>query len=85
MEYNIKFKASVKNDLKRIDKQKIATIFDAIECKLMNNLEEMPLLKGEFEGLRKFRIGHFRIIYSIVDNDVIVLRIAHRKDVCRKK
>ena len=42
-------------------------------------------LVGTFKGLFKFRVGDYRIIYSIEKNrlTIFVLRILHRKDVYR--
>ena len=40
-------------------------------------------LKGEFEGLRRLRVGRYRIIYEVIEDDLVVLvvRVADRKDV----
>ncbi|MCK4768428.1 MAG: type II toxin-antitoxin system mRNA interferase toxin, RelE/StbE family, partial [Desulfobacula sp.] len=46
--------------------------------------DELPELKGQFAGLRKYRIGNYRIIYAIIDNSVLILRIQHRKNVYKK-
>lgn len=43
------------------------------------------VLKGQFAGLRKYRIGDYRVIYAILGDDVLVLRIGHRKDVYKKE
>jgi mRNA interferase RelE/StbE len=52
---------------------------------LSKNPESYPALKGKLAGLRKFRIGDYRIIYAILEHDVIILRIGHRKEVYRKE
>ena len=33
---------------------------------------------GEFEGLFKFRVGDYRVIYALTGEDVLVLRIRRR-------
>jgi mRNA interferase RelE/StbE len=40
-------------------------------------------LKGPLAGLWRFRVGDYRVVYRIQDDDrvVIVLLIAHRRDV----
>jgi mRNA interferase RelE/StbE len=79
--YNISFKNSVTQDLKGIDKKQIKRIFDKIEKDLAEKPDQYPELKGKFAGLRKFRVGDYRIIYSITsDNTVLILRIKHRKE-----
>jgi mRNA interferase RelE/StbE len=79
--YNIVYKKSVQRDLKKIDKQEILHILDQIEKDLSSTPELHPMLKGQFSGLRKYRIGDYRIIYAIIEQDVIVLRIGNRKDI----
>jgi len=80
--YKITFKSSVTQDLKGIDKKQIKRIIDKIEKDLSENPESCPELKGKFSGLRKFRVGDYRIIFTIKDTQtVLVLRIRHRKEV----
>jgi mRNA-degrading endonuclease RelE of RelBE toxin-antitoxin system len=40
-------------------------------------------LKGEFEALRSFRMGSFRIVYRFTKELLEVVYIDHRKDVYR--
>jgi mRNA interferase RelE/StbE len=83
--YKITFKQSVSKDLKKIDKNIIIEIFEKIDTELSENAAKYPLLKGKFAGLRKFRVGDYRIIFSIIDTEtVLILRIAHRKEAYRK-
>ena len=85
MVYKIKFKNSVSKDLKKIDNSAVINILDKIDTELSVNANKYPILKGRFAGLRKFRIGEYRIIYSIIETDtILILRIAHRKNVYRK-
>ena len=85
MVYKIKFKNSVSKDLKKIDKSTAINILDKINTELSIHAEEYPTLKGKFAGLRKFRVGDYRIIYSIIEIDtIIILRIVHRKEAYRK-
>lgn len=48
-------------------------------------LKENPyagkLLKGRWEGTYSMRIGHYRIIYLISSDKVILLTVGHRKSV----
>lgn len=80
--YKVSFKNSVRQDLNGIDKQQISRILDKIQENLSEKPDQFPELKGKFAGLRKFRVGDYRIIYSINgDSSVLVLRIKHRKEV----
>jgi mRNA interferase RelE/StbE len=81
--YNIAYKKSVAKDLKRIDKQNAKRILDKIDKDLVEDPDRFPALTGPFSGLRKFRVGDYRVIFAIIDPDVLILRVQHRKDVYR--
>ena len=84
MAYNIVYKKSVQRDLKKLSKAEAHRVLNQVEEELSENADTHPVLKGQFAGLRKYRIGDYRVIYAILGADVLVLRIGHRKDVYRK-
>ncbi len=81
MNYKIAFKKSVSRDLKKIDKEQVKKILNKIEAELPQKAETLSTLTGKFSGLRKFRVGDFRVIFSIIGDTALVLRIRHRKEV----
>ena len=83
MSYKIAFKKSVGRDLKKIDKDQANRILSKVEEDLPEKAESFPVLAGKFSGLRKFRIGNYRVIYSILDDTVLILRISHRREAYR--
>ena len=83
MKYKIAFKKSVARDLKKIDKEQADRILRKIEDKLPQKAEDLPILTGQFSGLRKFRVGDFRVIFSIIGDTALILRIKHRKEAYR--
>ena len=83
MSFNIAFKKSVARDLKKIDKDQIDRILIKIETELPEKAENFPTLSGKFSGLRKFRVGDFRVIYSIIGDTALILRISHRREAYR--
>ena len=83
MAYNITYKSSVKRDLKKLSKAEARRILDQLERDLSRQPGKYPALKGEFAGLRKYRVGNYRVIFAVLDKDVLVLRIGDRKDVYR--
>ena len=83
MSYKIGFKKSVSRDLKKLNKDDAERILDKIEQDLPEKADTIPMLKGKFSGLRKFRIGDYRVIYTIIENTALVLRISHRRDAYR--
>jgi len=83
--YNIVYKKSVRRDLKKPSKSEAGRILDRIEQELSKKPELNPVLKGPFAGLRKFRVGEYRVIYALLGSDVLVLRIGHRKNVYKSE
>jgi mRNA interferase RelE/StbE len=73
----------VARDLKKIDKDQAMKILNKIEQELPEKAEIFPALSGKFSGLRKFRVGDYRVIFSIIGDTVLVLRISHRREVYR--
>ncbi len=79
--FKITFKKSVAKDLKQMNKDQIKRILGKIETDLSTMPEQFPELKGKFSGLRKYRVGDYRIIFAIVaNNTVLITRIKHRKE-----
>jgi mRNA interferase RelE/StbE len=81
LNYKIAFKKSVSRDLKKIEKEQAKRILDKIESELPQKAETLPILTGKFSGLSKFRVGEFRVIFSILGDTALILRIRHRKEV----
>ncbi|HSL98660.1 MAG TPA: type II toxin-antitoxin system RelE/ParE family toxin [Candidatus Limnocylindria bacterium] len=84
MAYRIVYKKSVQRDLKKLGKAQASHVLDQIEKDLINHPDSFPTLKGQFAGLRKYHIGDYRVIYVILDEDVVILRIGHRREVYKK-
>ena len=85
MNYSLRIKASAAKELSRIERAKRERITDAID-----RLREHPLvgepLKGGMRGLRRIRVGDYRVLYE-VQHDVLVIlavRVAHRRDAYRR-
>jgi len=82
--YCVKVKASAAKALKKIaikDRERLIVAIDA----LSTNPAAGGVLKGEFSGLRRLRVGDYRIVYEINGGEltVLVIRIGHRQGVYR--
>ncbi len=82
MSYSLKIKASAAKALRRIDKPERLRLIAAID-RLAQEPTAGGVLKGEFSGLRRLRVGDYRIIYEVIYNEltVLVVRIGHRREV----
>ena len=86
MAYSLQIKRSAAKALAKIKKDDRIRLVKAID-----RLREEPnaggVLKGEFAGLRRLRVGSYRIIFEVIDEQLVVLviRVGHRRDVYRAK
>lgn len=83
MNYKIVFKKSVGRDLKKIKKEQADRILKKIEEVLPEKADTYPSLTGKFAGLKKYRVGDYRVIYAIIEDTVLILRINHRREAYR--
>ncbi|OQW46987.1 MAG: hypothetical protein A4S09_16210 [Proteobacteria bacterium SG_bin7] len=82
--YKIEYVESVQDDLLDISKSNKERIRRAIEKKLATNpIEFGQPLQYSLKGLRRLRVGDYRIIFQIEENKkvVLVVKIGHRKEV----
>lgn len=77
----ISFKESVENDLKKIDKNERIKILNKIKIELVKNPGIDKLLKGEYKDLYSYRVGNYRVIYTMLIDEILILKIGHRKDI----
>jgi mRNA interferase RelE/StbE len=83
--YRVELTRSAEKDLRRVDKNRLPAIYLAIEA-----LSDTPRPDGVkklagADRTYRIRVGDYRIVYEIEDDVLVVLviRIAHRKDVYR--
>jgi mRNA interferase RelE/StbE len=81
----VKFKESSKKELSKLDKSESKKIISFLESlsKENNPRQKGKALKGKLKEYWRYRVGDYRIICKIQDEElvVLVLRVAHRKDV----
>ncbi len=84
MSFSIRIKGSAAKELKRIDRSTRSRIVAHID-RLAENPHLGTTLKGDLRGLRRIRVGDYRVIYEVQDSVLVVLvvRIGHRRDAYR--
>lgn len=82
--YLLQIKQSALKEIQQLPKPDRQRIIAAID-QLAENPHVGKLLKGDYSGLRRIRMGDYRVIYEINEGKVLilVLRVAHRKQVYR--
>ena len=79
----IEYKSSVRNDLKNLDPPVAKRILDELEAALTEDPDRGESLTGRFRGLRRYRIGEYRVAYTKTRDGMLVLRIGHCSSVYR--
>jgi mRNA interferase RelE/StbE len=82
--YRVRIKRSAAKALRKIDKADRERLVRAID-RLAEEPHAGGVLKGEFAGLRRLRVGNYRVVYEVHEGELVVLvvRVAHRRDVYR--
>ena len=82
--YEIFFRESVWKELKKVPKADLKKILSRIE-QLGTDPRPMGCEKLTGHEFYRIRVGNYRIVYSIQDNEltVWVVKVGHRKDVYR--
>ena len=83
-QYRIEFTDSARNDLERLDRQTAQRILKKLAW-LAEHADKYPhqALTGKWAGYFKFRVGDYRVIYSLSHQVllIVVIRIRHRREV----
>ncbi len=84
MTYSLSIKQSAVKALAKIEGEDRQRIINAID-QLKTNPVAGSVLKGEFSGLRRIRVGNYRVVYEVQDEKLVILviRIGHRREVYR--
>lgn len=81
--YKVEYARGIVKDLKKLPSDVRNRALEIVEEDLSADPHKGRPLVGPYKGLWKYRIGDYRIIYSIEEDRVVifVLRIRRRKDV----
>ena len=80
--YKLKFAQSVKKDLRKIPNNDVSKILNLINS-LLDDPYPNNVKKLSYNNKFRIRFRNYRILYKILNNELIiyVLKISHRKDV----
>ncbi len=86
MGYSIRIKRSAARELARLPRHDRERIVRAIDRLGGNPLAGSPL-KGDLRGLRRVRVGDYRVVYEVLDGELVVLvvLVAHRREAYRRR
>jgi mRNA interferase RelE/StbE len=84
MNYQILWHKDAVQDLKKSDRKITLSIISKVEKYLARDPIKLGMpLKGNFKGFFRYRIGKFRVIYTIQENHllILVLKVGKRVEV----
>lgn len=86
MAWTIELTETARKQLRKIDKQAQETIRNFLKNRVAEREEPRDYgapLRGSLSGLWKYRVGDYRIIAEIKDQEIVVLvvRIGHRSKI----
>ena len=84
MAYSLKIKASAAKEIRALpagDRERVVMAIDGLRA----DPQQGTQLKGSATGLRRIRVGRYRVIFEVQNAllIILVLRVGHRKDVYR--
>lgn len=84
MTYAVHIKRSAAKALQAIALDERLRLIEVID-RLADNPGAGSVLKGEFSGLRRLRVGNYRIVYEVQAQQLVLLvvRIGRRRDISR--
>lgn len=80
--YEVAYHRAVEADLRALDRSARRRGMDAVESRLAQNPGDYGRpLGGALAGLRRVRVGDYRVCYRVSGRVVVIFAVRHRKDV----
>ena len=84
MTYRLVYTHKAFRDIRELEENVKKRIGKALERYREEPLKFASRLIDSKLGMFRFRIGDYRVICDIEDDEIIILRVGHRKDIYRK-
>jgi mRNA interferase RelE/StbE len=81
--YKVLFTDRAKRDLASLEKSTQNKIVNKIKVYSTDPFSHLRKLTVPSLGSYRFRIGDYRVVFDIEKEDIVILRIRHRKDIYR--
>ncbi len=86
--YSVRILKPASKELEKLDASTARRIVERINW-LSNNFDATRAypLKGELRGLYKIRVGSYRIIFEVLQNErtIIIHSVGHRREIYKQK
>ncbi len=86
MSWTIKVEDNVRKTLKKLDPQSRRRIINFLNqdlAKLENPRQKGKSLTGKFKGMWRYRVGNYRILCEIIDDELVIVavEVGHRSSI----
>ena len=85
MNFQLVYTKRALKDIQKLDKRSKTRIKNALEVYSLNPYSHLEKLTNYVIGSYRFRIGNYRVIFDVEGNQIIILRVGHRKDIYKGK
>ena len=75
--------SSARAELRAIDREAAVQILHALTRYADTGQGDLKALSGPWEGCFRLRVGDYRVIFSLLPDQIAIRRIRHRSDVYR--
>jgi len=82
--YSLVYTHRASKDILRLEQNAKQRIGKALKKYGQDPLRHASKLTDPALGTYRFRIGDYRVIFDIEENEIVILRVGHRKDIYRK-
>ena len=83
MAYKLVYTDRAVKDIKKLDIIARRCLKKALEKLSISPLEYSTKLINSKIGEYRFRIGDYRVIFDLVDGEIVILRVGHRREIYR--
>jgi mRNA interferase RelE/StbE len=83
MRYRIVFTRKAVRDISGLEPQVKDRIKETLEKYRRDPLSYARKMVARSLGTYRFRIGDYRVIFDLEDDDIVILRIGHRREIYR--
>ncbi len=81
MTYKLLYTKTAYQDIQKLDRVAKKRIKKKLEEYILDPLHHAKKLTGSAIGSYRWRIGNYRIVFDIDKNNVIILRVGHRREI----
>ncbi len=81
--YRIEWLDEAKADVRRLDRPTAMRIFDGILHYALTGGGDVAPLHGDMAGSFRLRLGDYRVLFALEDNDMRIFGVRHRSEAYR--